>query len=461
MIESRLRRLLGVAILVLMATGAAQVRAAPSATPHRQELAPTYRILATREGLVGHRTANNHLIQPRDRFVALPSGSVLSPKDTSQYAVRLTYNGRSVIVPVWDVGPWNTKDNYWDTNRRYGDLPVGRPMAHAAYFDNYNGGRDESGRKIDDPNGIDIADGTFWDDLGMSRADYVLVTFLWLGADPGPGNAVPVEPPASGGETAPAPAPAPAPAQPTKPVEVESGATTVDNGGAGYLASGPHWNDAACGMGGSSSYTLSTNNPAKGTSAAAWTSQLPAPGFYELKAYVPECGPAATSSARYRVSYDGAMTEVTLDQQANAGRWASLGTFHFGDDTNAQPRVDLGDVTGDSGRAVRFDAMAWAPRTDTAPPDATVTAITRKDNGYQISWGGTDAMSGIATYDVQVRQLPKGGWTDWKRGIADTGAWFGPDEGRQFAFRVRGRDRAGNQEPWPEGADMDTRQATP
>ncbi len=447
MIEGNLRRLAAVAILVLMATSAAQVRAEPA----RQNLAPTYRVFATREGLVGHTTANGHTIQPRDRFVALPSWTALSPKGTSQYAVRLTYNGRSVVAPVWDVGPWNTKDNYWDANRRYGDLPVGRPMAHAAYFDDYNRGRDESGREIRNPNGIDIADGTFWDDLGMSKGDYVLVTFLWLGADPGPGNAAPIEPPPPGA-TAPAP----------KAVEVEAGATAVDNGADGYSASGPHWDQAACGVGGGSAYTLSTGDPAKGTSAAAWAPKLPGAGFYELRAYVPECGgPTATRSARYRVSHDGATTEVVIDQQTSAGQWASLGVFHFGGDTNAQPRVDLGDVTGDSGLAVRFDAMAWAPRTDTTPPNGTVTTIARKDNGYQISWGGTDDMSGIATYDVQVRQLPKGGWTDWKKGAAETGAWFGPDEGKQFAFRVRARDWAGNEEPWPEAADMDTTQAAP
>lgn len=446
MIDDHLRRLLAVAILVLMATAAAQVRAAPAAAPSRQELAPTYRVFATREGLVGRRTANGHLIQPRDRFVALPSWSVLSPKGTSQYAVRLTYNGRSVVVPVWDVGPWNTKDDYWNPSRRYSDLPVGRPMAHAAFFDNYNGGRDESGRAIRDPNGIDIADGTFWDDLGMTKSDYVLVTFLWLGADPGPGNAEAVEP-----------GPAPAAA----PVDVEAGATAVDDGGDGYSASGPHWEQAACGLGGSSAYTLSTDDPAKATSAATWAPQLPAAGFYELKAYVPECGgPTATRSARYRVSHDGVVNEIVVDQQANAGQWASLGIFHFLGNAESQPRVELDDLTSDSGLSVRADAMAWAPRTDTTPPNGTVTAIARQDNGYQISWGGTDDMSGIATYDVQVRILPKGGWTDWKLGVTDTGAWFGPDEGKQFAFRVRARDWAGNEEPWPDDADMDTSQAT-
>lgn len=455
MLESHLRRGLVIAILVLMTAAAAQVRAAPALEEPQQKVAPTYRVFATREGLVGHMTGNGHIIQPRDRFVALPSWSVLSPKGSHKFSVRLTYKGRSVVVPVWDVGPWNTKDDYWNPNRRYSDLPVGRPMAHAAYYDGYNGGLDERGRRINNPNGIDIADGTFWDDLGMTRNDYVDVTFLWLGQDPGPGNATPVTPPS-------APAAPPAqPAPPPKPVEVEAGAITVDNGGAGYSATGPHWEEAACGMGGKHAFTKSTNDAAKATSGASWSPQLPGPGFYELKVYVPECVGAATNSARYKIIHDGAVTEVTVDQQANAGKWVSLGTYHFEGATNEQARLELSDLTADSGRAVRFDVAAWAARTDSAAPDATITGIARQANGYQVSWGGSDNLSGIATYDVQVRLLPKGGWTDWKLGVSETGAWWGPDEGKHFAFRVRARDWAGNVEPWPEQADADTTQAAP
>lgn len=444
MIDSHIRRSLIAIIIILMAATVGQVHAAPTAAPSQQQIAPTYRIFATREGLVGHRTANGHIIQPRDRFVALPSWSVLSPKGSSKYAVRLTYNGRTVIAPVWDVGPWNTKDDYWNPNRRYSDLPVGRPMAHAAYFDDYNGGRDESGRRVREPNGIDIADGTFWDDLGMTSSDYVLVTFLWLGEDPGPGNAVPVTPTAA------------PQAPPEPPVEWEADSIGVDNGAAGYSANGPHWDAATCGVGGSHNYTLSTSNPAKSTSGATWTPQLPGAGFYEVKAYIPKCGPTATNSARYQIHHDGATTEVVVDQQANNGTWVSLGTYHFDGATNDQPRVDLNDITNDNDRAVRFDAIAWYPRSDTTPPNGTITSIIRKDTGYQITWGGSDDMSGIASYDIQVRQLPKGGWTDWKMGVTETEAWFGPDEGKHFGFRVRARDWAGNVEAWPEDADMVT-----
>ncbi|GAB4445162.1 MAG: hypothetical protein OHK0015_47210 [Chloroflexi bacterium OHK40] len=234
MSEGKLRRFVSVAILACLASVAAQIQAAPATEEPAQALAPTYRIFATREGLVGRTTANGHVIRPRDRFVALPSWSVLSPRGSDMFRVRLTYQGRSVVAPVWDVGPWNTKDDYWSPNRRYSDLPVGRPMAEAAFMDGYNGGRDEWGRRIRLPNGIDIADGTFWDDLGMTRDDWVDVTFLWLGADPGPGNAVPITP-----------APV-APAAPPTPVEVEAGAIAVDDGTSGYAPrAGPGLRPAA------------------------------------------------------------------------------------------------------------------------------------------------------------------------------------------------------------------------
>jgi hypothetical protein len=283
-------------IVSLTVTAVAHVQAAPATVENLQQIAPTYRIFATREGLVGRTTANGHVIQPRDRFVALPSWSVLSPKGTDTYKVRITYNDRSVVAPVWDVGPWNTRDDYWSTNRRYSDLPVGRPMAEAAYFDGYNGGLDEFGRRIRDPNGIDIADGTFWDDLGMTRNDWVYVTFLWQGADPGPGNAVPIEPSA-------------APAQ-AIPVEVEEGAIAVDNGATGYEASGGPWYDSGCGLGTGHVWTYSTSDAAESTNLASWSPQLPVAGFYELKAFIPACGVSATLSAIYRVYHDGATTEV-------------------------------------------------------------------------------------------------------------------------------------------------------
>ncbi|WP_367134641.1 hypothetical protein [Saccharothrix sp. HUAS TT1] len=148
----------------------------------------SYRVYATREGLVGGTTANGHVIVSRDHFVALPSRRGLSAKGTGTYSVRVcAANGRCEWAPVWDVGPWNTKDDYWNpsaTREMWKDLPQGKPEAQAAYQDGYNGGKDQFGRQVANPAGIDLADGTFWDGLKLTDNSWVTVTYQWTGSGP-------------------------------------------------------------------------------------------------------------------------------------------------------------------------------------------------------------------------------------------------------------------------------------
>ncbi|MBB4911853.1 hypothetical protein [Actinophytocola algeriensis] len=148
----------------------------------------TYRVFATREGLVGHTTANGHKIVARDHFVALPSRRGLSAKGAGDYSVRVcAANGRCEWAPTWDVGPWNTRDDYWaapEVRQQWGDLPQGKPASQAAYEDGYNGGKDQFGRKVKNPAGIDLADGTFWDGLKLKNNAWVTVTYQWTGTHP-------------------------------------------------------------------------------------------------------------------------------------------------------------------------------------------------------------------------------------------------------------------------------------
>jgi hypothetical protein len=145
-----------------------------------------YSVFATREGLVGGTTSNGHVITERDHFVALPSRRALSPRNTSDYSVKVcAANGRCAFAPVWDVGPWNTRDDYWNpapTRENWGDLPQGTPQAQAAYRNGYNGGADQFGRKLVNPAGIDLADGVFWDALGLKDNSQVTVDYLWTGS---------------------------------------------------------------------------------------------------------------------------------------------------------------------------------------------------------------------------------------------------------------------------------------
>jgi hypothetical protein len=156
---------------------AARTLAAPPREPR------SYRVFATREGLVGATTANGHVIRDRDHFVALPSRRALAPRGSGDYTVKIcAANGRCEWAPVWDVGPWNTTDDYWNPpadRQAWQDLPQGMPQAQAAYHDDYHDGVDQFGREVLNLAGIDLADGTFWDGLGLRHNSWVTVTYLW------------------------------------------------------------------------------------------------------------------------------------------------------------------------------------------------------------------------------------------------------------------------------------------
>ncbi|TDQ05628.1 hypothetical protein [Labedaea rhizosphaerae] len=144
----------------------------------------SYRVYATREGLIGHKTANGHKIAKKDHFVALPSRRALGANGSGEYSVRVCANKRCAWAPVWDVGPWNTTDDHWSTGtrrQRWKDLPQGTPEADAAYRKGYNKGKDQYGRKVKNPSGIDLADGTFHDGLRLKGNSYVTVTYQWTG----------------------------------------------------------------------------------------------------------------------------------------------------------------------------------------------------------------------------------------------------------------------------------------
>jgi hypothetical protein len=163
-----------------------------TAHPTRDAVAPaeeapavSYRVFATREGLVGGTTANGHVITEKDLFVALPSRRALSPQDSSDYSVKVCApTGRCAYAPVWDVGPWNTRDDYWspkDDRQEWHDLPRGVPQAQAARQDGHNDGKDQYGRTVLNPAGIDLADGLFLDALALKNNEWVTVDYLWTG----------------------------------------------------------------------------------------------------------------------------------------------------------------------------------------------------------------------------------------------------------------------------------------
>jgi hypothetical protein len=389
-------------VTLLANTGSPSVRVAQitplrdlalySAMSDDPPVAPTWKLHATRQGMVGGRTANGHRITKRDHYVSLPSWRALSPEGTTDYMVRITYNGRSSVAPVYDVGPWNAHDDYWNEQRqRYADLPRGYPEDHAAYFDGYNGGRAEKGR-VRFPTAIDIGDGVWWDDLGIKGDRAVVeVTFLWLGSDPlavpvaepappPPPPAEPAPPPAPPAEPAPAPPepapppappaePAPPPAPPAEPAPVAEPApppppaeVIVDEQASGFKGHAKiKWYDGSkdCGEDGSALWTYTTTNPDDSENTGRWQPALPSEALYDVYVAIPSCPSSKpnTSSAHYLVQHRDGTQVVTVDQAAKAGGWVLLGRFPFG--AGEGGFVELRDVADDQMRTIWFDAVKW------------------------------------------------------------------------------------------------------
>jgi hypothetical protein len=76
-----------------------------------------------------------------------------------------------------------------------------------------------------------------------------------------------------------------------------------------------------------------------------------------------------------------------------------------------------------------------------------------------VSWTGTDTGSGIASYDVDVRDGSSGSWTTWKSGTVETSATYTGSAGHTYYFRVRARDAAGNLEATHTSPDAQMRVA--
>lgn len=312
---------------------AAPADAAPSAT---DGLAPTFRVRGTRMGMVGGRTANGYIIQPRAWFVSLPSRRSLASRGGYEYQVRISYNGRSAVAPVWDIGPWNTRDDYWSPSReRFSYLPQGWPQDHAAFYQGHNGGRAEKGY-VRFPTAIDVGDGVWWDALGIHGDQAELeVTFLWMGADP---------------------LSAPPTTDPHAP-EFQ-----VDELSADFQRSNARWYPGpnGCGEGNHSFWAPTTANPARSTHQGRWQPYLPTERLYDVLVHIPICPNDLPPSgqARYLVHHRDGVTEVTVDQNEFT-HWVWLGKFPFA--AGDAGFVELTNVTGESGRAVWFDQARWIP----------------------------------------------------------------------------------------------------
>ncbi len=89
-------------------------------------------------------------------------------------------------------------------------------------------------------------------------------------------------------------------------------------------------------------------------------------------------------------------------------------------------------------------------RIDRTAPVATVAALPAETTTrtFAVNWAGTDALSGVASYDLYV-SVDGGGLMRWKTGTTGTSALYAGAAGHRYAFAAAARDVAGNSEALP------------
>ena len=105
------------------------------------------------------------------------------------------------------------------------------------------------------------------------------------------------------------------------------------------------------------------------------------------------------------------------------------------------------DLAGNLSEPVRLSI-----KLETQPPVSRLEPLPALmgQASFEVRWRGEDRVSGVAHYDLQVREGEKGEWKPWLSETTAVSAAYACRDGQEVSFRVRATDRAGNAEPWPQ-----------
>ncbi len=149
----------------------------------------------------------------------------------------------------------------------------------------------------------------------------------------------------------------------TLPPPSPGGDVIVNDLGPGWQAGGTStsWRSAPVGISGHAFWTFNNTFAAPRYNWARWYPTLPAPGNYEVFAYIP-AGLGSTLNARYWIYHAARYNLAPRSQVFYANQWMSLGTYYFS--AAGGEFVSLSDVTFECYlcRTLAFDAIKFSPR---------------------------------------------------------------------------------------------------
>jgi hypothetical protein len=151
-------------------------------------------------------------------------------------------------------------------------------------------------------------------------------------------------------------------------------------------------------------FDFQDNTPGVGGDTATWTPNITKAGYYRVYARWTADTDRATN-APYTIYYDGGSEAITVNQQANGGRWYLLGTYPFAAGTSSS--VVLND--GADG-VVIADAIRWQLKEGDVTSVSFQINLARKpavfdtmfEDGRQISVVNEKVTDDFDAYEVHV-----------------------------------------------------------
>ena len=115
--------------------------------------------------------------------------------------------------------------------------------------------------------------------------------------------------------------------------------------------------------------------------------------------------------------------------------------------------VNAASIVFDTNAAI--GTPTWVNTLDTTAPSSRVAAAAQKASSadVDVSWAGSDAGSGVASYTVRVSDNG-GAFSDWQSAVSATAAVYPGVAGHSYGFTVVAIDRAGNVEASRLTSDM-------
>ncbi len=162
-------------------------------------------------------------------------------------------------------------------------------------------------------------------------------------------------------------------------------------------------------------------------------------------------------SATVRVSQNGgiswsqAISASVTGVNGTADVQSVTATVVFSDGANLRAQFQIADMKGFTATSSILSLMI-----DSTPPTASITSPLTALLSFTVTWSGADALSGLASFDVQSRDMAGGMWQDWLTATLTTTATFTGEFGHRYQFRVRARDQAGNVSNYSDSSSATT-----